>query len=144
MKKRSNQLKIRLLLCLWWEQRESNPRPSACKADALNQLSYAPFFSFLFGDNCVRRRIVGRSFTGVNSLPCYFQEVLMSFPFSNRDCKGMKHFLFCKFYFIFLEAVTDRMSIHPQSPFGDSPAGACGSASLCRHLRCSASSRKPR
>ena len=26
-----------------WEQRESNPRPSACKADALNQLSYAPF-----------------------------------------------------------------------------------------------------
>ncbi len=32
----------------WWEQRESNPRPSACKADALNQLSYAPF-SFLFG-----------------------------------------------------------------------------------------------
>ena len=183
MKKRSNQLKIRLLLCLWWEQRESNPRPSACKADALNQLSYAPFFSFLFGDNCVRRRIVGRSFTGVNSLPsllpslfspkinfkisfhfrdcvrrrivgrsftevnslpCYFQKVLMSFPFSNRDCKGMKHFLFCKFYFIFLEAVTDRMSIHPQSPFGDSPAGACGSASLCRHLRCSASSRKPR
>ena len=30
----------------WWEQRESNPRPSACKADALNQLSYAPFFRF--------------------------------------------------------------------------------------------------
>ena len=27
---------------LRWEQRESNPRPSACKADALNQLSYAP------------------------------------------------------------------------------------------------------
>ena len=24
MKKRSNQLKIWLLLCLWWEQRESN------------------------------------------------------------------------------------------------------------------------
>ena len=36
-----------LSICLW-EQRESNPRPSACKADALNQLSYAPFFSFLF------------------------------------------------------------------------------------------------
>ena len=32
--------KIRSLL--QWEQRESNPRPSACKADALNQLSYAP------------------------------------------------------------------------------------------------------
>ena len=27
---------------MMWEQRESNPRPSACKADALNQLSYAP------------------------------------------------------------------------------------------------------
>ena len=25
-----------------WEQTESNRRPSACKADALNQLSYAP------------------------------------------------------------------------------------------------------
>ena len=31
---------------LWWEQRESNPRPSACKADALNQLSYAPVSCF--------------------------------------------------------------------------------------------------
>ena len=30
-------------ISFWWEQRESNPRPSACKADALNQLSYAPF-----------------------------------------------------------------------------------------------------
>ena len=29
-----------------WEQRDSNPRPSACKADALNQLSYAPFCYF--------------------------------------------------------------------------------------------------
>ena len=28
-----------LLLNFWWELRESNPRPSACKADALNQLS---------------------------------------------------------------------------------------------------------
>ena len=27
-----------------WEQRDSNPWPSACKADALNQLSYAPEF----------------------------------------------------------------------------------------------------
>ena len=33
--------------CLFlWEQRESNPRPSACKADALNQLSYAPVSRF--------------------------------------------------------------------------------------------------
>ena len=31
----SNQLNYRTL----WELRESNPRPSACKADALNQLS---------------------------------------------------------------------------------------------------------
>ena len=30
-----------------WEQRESNPRPSACKADALNQLSYAPKHIFI-------------------------------------------------------------------------------------------------
>ncbi len=29
-----------LLACLFlWELRDSNPRPSACKADALNQLS---------------------------------------------------------------------------------------------------------
>ena len=26
-------------LYLWWALRDSNPRPSACKADALNQLS---------------------------------------------------------------------------------------------------------
>ena len=36
-KKRSPKLRT-----VEWEQRESNPRPSACKADALNQLSYAP------------------------------------------------------------------------------------------------------
>ena len=34
--------KPKSFLVLLWEQRESNPRPSACKADALNQLSYAP------------------------------------------------------------------------------------------------------
>ncbi|MBO8478256.1 MAG: hypothetical protein IAB80_05165 [Bacteroidetes bacterium] len=27
-------------------------------------------------------------------------------------------------------------SVHPQSPDGDSPGGACGSASLRRHLHC--------
>ena len=32
-----------------WEQTESNRRPSACKADALNQLSYAPEHSLLKG-----------------------------------------------------------------------------------------------
>ena len=51
----------------WWEQRESNPRPSACKADALNQLSYAPD-SFLFADYCVRLRIFSRSLPQGNSL----------------------------------------------------------------------------
>ena len=29
---------------LKWEHTGSNRGPSACKADALNQLSYAPFF----------------------------------------------------------------------------------------------------
>ena len=40
------QLLLRICPFGWWEQRESNPRPSACKADALNQLSYAPFSCF--------------------------------------------------------------------------------------------------
>lgn len=26
----------------WWARRESNPRPPACKAGALDQLSYSP------------------------------------------------------------------------------------------------------
>ena len=29
-----------------WAQTDSNRRPSACKADALNQLSYAPGITF--------------------------------------------------------------------------------------------------
>ena len=33
--------KVKLSL-LVWAQTDSNRRPSACKADALNQLSYAP------------------------------------------------------------------------------------------------------
>ena len=32
-------LDIFLLRLFLWELRDSNPRPSACKADALNQLS---------------------------------------------------------------------------------------------------------
>ena len=39
-KKGSNFLKPFIL----WEHTGSNRGPSACKADALNQLSYAPFF----------------------------------------------------------------------------------------------------
>ena len=31
------------LYCIRWEHTGSNRGPSACKADALNQLSYAPF-----------------------------------------------------------------------------------------------------
>ena len=57
----------KVISCKWWEQRESNPRPSACKADALNQLSYAPV-SFLFADNCVRLRIFSRTLPQGNSL----------------------------------------------------------------------------
>ena len=32
--------------------------------------------------------------------------------------------------------VTEIRSVHPQSPDGDSPGGACGCASLRRHLHC--------
>ena len=35
-----------------WAQKDSNLRPSACKADALNQLSYAPFFEKRGKDKC--------------------------------------------------------------------------------------------
>ena len=96
-----------------WEQRESNPRPSACKADALNQLSYAPFFRF-----CVRLRVVGRSLPEGNSLPPHlfslhygkinFKKILSEIPsvkelafgevFSEKDCKDTQEILFCKFF----------------------------------------------
>ncbi len=32
--------------------------------------------------------------------------------------------------------LTEIRSVHPQSPDGDSPGGACASASLRRHLHC--------
>ena len=32
--------------------------------------------------------------------------------------------------------LTEILSVHPQSPIGDSPGGACASASLRRHLHC--------
>ena len=32
--------------------------------------------------------------------------------------------------------LTEILSVYPQSPDGDSPGGACGSASLRRHLHC--------
>ena len=59
---------------LWWEQRESNPRPSACKADALNQLSYAPF-----------------------------RNVMNFFSFIEEDCKGRQKKHICKYFLCFLK-----------------------------------------
>ncbi len=44
MKKATTLPSDRFVVVVLWEQRDSNPRPSACKADALNQLSYAPLF----------------------------------------------------------------------------------------------------
>lgn len=38
-----------------WDKRDSNPRPPACKAGALNQLSYYPVFQ--------RRKIYGKQLT---------------------------------------------------------------------------------
>ena len=67
----------------WWEQRESNPRPSACKADALNQLSYAPV-------TCFVQSIV---------------QVIKNSPVLFRDCKDRQHFLFCKFFLPFLTKI---------------------------------------
>ena len=32
--------------------------------------------------------------------------------------------------------LTEILPVHPQSPDGDSPGGACGSAALRRHLHC--------
>ena len=68
----------------WWEQRESNPRPSACKADALNQLSYAPFL-LLLPDCCVghlssvgHNRKVASSF--VVRPPCTRTKAAAKFP----------------------------------------------------------------
>ena len=77
-----------LSICLW-EQRESNPRPSACKADALNQLSYAPLFSFLFANYCVKLHSGDSHVT--KYAPVFSKRTL---PF--RDCKCMQYFQFCK------------------------------------------------
>ena len=70
---------------LLWEQRESNPRPSACKADALNQLSYAP------------------------KLICIPTWSL----FPNRECKYMTIFPFSKNYLTFLPQELRFIGLHP-------------------------------
>ena len=50
-------------------RRGSNPRPLvAWKANAL-PTELLPLFSFLSGDSCVGLRILGQSFTSVNSFP---------------------------------------------------------------------------
>ena len=59
--------KVKLSLHVW-AQTDSNRRPSACKADALNQLSYAPFLlksvakveSFFRSTKCFTQKIVLR------------------------------------------------------------------------------------
>ena len=50
--------KVTISRDLWWEQRESNPRPSACKADALNQLSYAPELGMQIYDDFLKVQIL--------------------------------------------------------------------------------------
>jgi hypothetical protein len=42
-KKKGPRFSSETLVCIVWEHTGSNRGPSACKADALNQLSYAPF-----------------------------------------------------------------------------------------------------
>ena len=43
-KKSLRELQVYGGLKFWWAHTDSNRGPSACKADALNQLSYAPLF----------------------------------------------------------------------------------------------------
>ena len=66
----------------WWEHRDSNPGPSACKADALNQLSYTPLFLF--------------SATVALFPDCECKDT--AFPFHSKLFEDFLH-LFCKFFF---------------------------------------------
>ena len=68
-----------------WEHTGSNRGPSACKADALNQLSYAPKLK-----NCI-------SFSGLDT--CL------------RDCKGNHHFHFHKTIFTIIFLCCFRASL---------------------------------
>ena len=53
-----------------WAQTDSNRRPSACKADALNQLSYAPFaVTIRFGDAKVLFFLDSANFFPFNPFP---------------------------------------------------------------------------
>ena len=58
-----------------WAQTDSNRRPSACKADALNQLSYAPFaVTFRFGDARVLFFLDSANFFPFNPFPAPWEQ----------------------------------------------------------------------
>ncbi len=114
-----------------WEQRESNPRPSACKADALNQLSYAPDTRFFFAITAsdftfsllTTGRLLRRSafvflvltknklrlifvFFAITASDFTKNKIRLGFkrtPRLKRDCKDRQHFLSCKFFSAFLQ-----------------------------------------
>ena len=73
-------------LLFWWEQRESNPRPSACKADALNQLSYAPL-AVRTGLEPATPGVTGRYSNQLNYRTIFVQNYAF---FSNADAKVSK------------------------------------------------------
>ena len=58
-----------------WAQTDSNRRPSACKADALNQLSYAPFaVTIRFGDAKVLFFLDSANFFPFNPFPAPWEQ----------------------------------------------------------------------
>ncbi len=57
-----------------WEHRDSNPGPSACKADALNQLSYTPEFLLTSATRCSP---IASAKIGKISVPPNFQRLFL-------------------------------------------------------------------
>ena len=57
-----------------WEHRDSNPGPSACKADALNQLSYTPEFLLTSATRCFP---IASAKIGEISVPPNFQRLFL-------------------------------------------------------------------
>ena len=57
-----------------WEHRDSNPGPSACKADALNQLSYTPKFLLTSATRCFP---IASAKIGEISVPPNFQRLFL-------------------------------------------------------------------
>ena len=66
-----------------WEHRDSNPGPSACKADALNQLSYTPEFLLTSATRCFP---IASAKIGEISVPPNFQRLFL--PISSLFCFG--------------------------------------------------------